>query len=89
MNYLEDYDELSEMMEQLNLSPHPEGGFFRELSRSEEVVGEEGLPGAILEALPVHQYYYFCLMAIFRLFTGFGRMRSGVFTPEVRCASTF
>ena len=34
-----------EWINSLNLSPHPEGGWFREVYRSEETISETGLPG--------------------------------------------
>lgn len=36
--------ELPEWVRQLNLAPHPEGGWFRETWRSELTVGESALP---------------------------------------------
>ncbi len=32
------------IIEKLNLQPHPEGGFFRETYRSEEVISQDALP---------------------------------------------
>ncbi|AQT81604.1 cupin [Mycolicibacterium litorale] len=54
--------ELPDWVRQLDLSPHPEGGYFRETWRSELVVGESALPADFNGARNAGTAIYFVLM---------------------------
>lgn len=38
-------EEMSFWIEKLSLEPHPEGGYYREVYRSDELIPRDGLPG--------------------------------------------
>ena len=48
-------------IDQLNLKPHPEGGFFKEVYRSGEIILPEGLPPRFIKGRSVSTSIYFLL----------------------------
>ncbi len=48
-------------IKQLNLQPHPEGGFFRETYRSAEIIEQDALPGRFNGARNFSTAIYFLL----------------------------
>ncbi len=61
-------------IERLELSPHPEGGYFRQTYRSEVVIAREALPGGFTGARAVSTAIYFLLER--ENFSAFHRLRS-------------
>ncbi|NND71183.1 MAG: cupin domain-containing protein [Rhodothermales bacterium] len=61
-------------VEKLNLSPHPEGGHFREVYRSDESIREHALPDRYSESRPLSTSIYFLLSG--STFSAFHRLRS-------------
>jgi len=62
------------LVDALNLQPHPEGGFFRELYRSTENIPAESLPSDYHGARSVSTAIYFLLPG--NMISAFHRLRS-------------
>lgn len=62
------------VIQQLNLVPHPEGGWFREVYRAAEVIGAPALPPRYNGDRAFSTSIYFLLRG--REFSGFHRIRS-------------
>jgi len=61
-------------IEELKLEKHPEGGWFREIYRSEEIVGKEGLPKGFSGARNISTSIYYLLEG--NDFSSFHRIKS-------------
>lgn len=48
-------------IDQLNLEPHPEGGYFREIYRSDEIILPEGMPERLKKKRAASTSIYFLL----------------------------
>ena len=53
--------EVRELIEAYGLAAHPEGGFYKETYRSDELIPVEGLPGRFRAARPFSTAIYFLL----------------------------
>lgn len=52
---------VSELIEKLELLPHPEGGYYKETYRSEELIPKSGLPARFEHDLSVATAIYFLI----------------------------
>lgn len=62
-------------IERLNLEPHPEGGHFKEIYRSEELIPEAGLPDRFENKRSFSTSIFFLLQK--NEFSAFHRLKSG------------
>lgn len=69
-----DPDSAQYWIDHLRLSPHPEGGFYRQTYRSELTIGQAGLPASFPGDRRAATAIYFLLAG--ENFSGFHRLRS-------------
>ena len=75
-----------ELVRHFGMSPHPEGGFYRETYRSAGSIPAEALPSAFSERAPIPPRSFFCCgRATSPGCTASGRMNSGISTSAIRC----
>jgi len=77
-------NEVQNIIDFLDLTPHPEGGYFKEIYRNTGVIPNQYL-GTNFEGnrnIATGIYFYY-LQIHFRLFIEFNKMKLGIFTKGV------
>ncbi len=77
-------------IKKLNLDKHPEGGWFKEIYRSTELVGKNALPKDFSgSGISLLRFIIYWKEMIFLLFTGLNRMKSGIITMEIQLSKFY
>jgi len=77
-------------IEKLELEKHPEGGYFREIYLSDDIVPQTGLPAISAENAVFPLLFIICSKAtIFQLFTVLSPMKFGITMPAVLPSKSF